>query len=243
MQINIAICDDEMEICSQIEKIVIELLEEFSIKYEIDVFYSGENLCREMQRKEYELVFLDIQLPRMNGIEVGKYIREVINNQNVQIAYISSKQEYAMELFDYRPINFLVKPIDKEMIKKKVLDKYLVISKQSNHIFTYKKRFNFFKIPMSEILYFQNNNRKITVVTKNDSDEFYDSMDNVYSEVKRENFLYIHKSVIVNYHYIAKISYSEVTMIDKTVFSISQSRRTMIRDMYLKIKKGESRWI
>ena len=63
MQINIAICDDEMEICSQIEKIVIELLEEFSIKYEIDVFYSGENLCREMQRKEYELVFLDIQLP------------------------------------------------------------------------------------------------------------------------------------------------------------------------------------
>ena len=192
-----------------------------------------------MARTEYDLIFLDIELPDMNGVEIGKYIREDLNNQIVQIAYISSKKEYAMELFDYRPIHFLVKPFDEEKIKKKVIDKYMILSEQYDHMFTYKKGFDFFKIPISDIYYFQNNNRKVTVVTKNGSDEFYDSMENIYTELKRHQFLFIHKSTIVNYHYIAKLSYTEVVMTNGSAFSISQARRPSIREAYLKIKKGE----
>lgn len=238
MYISVAVCDDYLPVCSQIEDILVSIFNELSIKYDIDVFNSGKVLCDEMLRTNYDIVFLDIQLPEMNGVDIGGYIRDKLKNEVVQIAYISAREEYAMELFDYRPINFLVKPITYEKIRK-VIDKYLVISEQDNHIFTYKKGYEFFKIPMSDILYFENNNRKVSIVTKDSVDEFYDSMENIYSVVKLNKFLFIHKSTIVNYRYIKKLSYEQVTMTDGRVFSISQSRRKSIREMHMKIKMGE----
>lgn len=238
MYISVAVCDDYLSVCSQIEDILVSIFNELSIKYDIDVFNSGKVLCDEMLRTNYDIVFLDIQLPEMNGVDIGGYIRDKLKNEVVQIAYISAREEYAMELFDYRPINFLVKPITYEKIRK-VIDKYLVISEQDNHIFTYKKGYEFFKIPMSDILYFENNNRKVRIVTKDSVDEFYDSMENIYSVVKLNKFLFIHKSTIVNYRYIKKLSYEQVTMTDGRVFSISQSRRKSIREMHMKIKMGE----
>lgn len=238
MYISVAVCDDYLPVCSQIEDVLVSIFNELSIKYDIDVFNSGKVLCDEMLRTNYDIVFLDIQLPEMNGVDIGGYIRDKLKNEVVQIAYISAREEYAMELFDYRPINFLVKPITYEKIRK-VIDKYLVISEQDNHIFTYKKGYEFFKIPMSDILYFENNNRKVRIVTKDSVDEFYDSMENIYSVVKLNKFLFIHKSTIVNYRYIKKLSYEQVTMTDGRVFSISQSRRKSIREMHMKIKMGE----
>lgn len=238
MYISVAVCDDYLPVCSQIEDILVSIFNELSIKYDIDVFNSGKVLCDEMLRTNYDIVFLDIQLPEMNGVDIGGYIRDKLKNEVVQIAYISAREEYAMELFDYRPINFLVKPITYEKVRK-VIDKYLVISEQDNHIFTYKKGYEFFKIPMSDILYFENNNRKVSIVTKDSVDEFYDSMENIYSVVKLNKFLFIHKSTIVNYRYIKKLSYEQVTMTDGRVFSISQSRRKSIREMHMKIKMGE----
>ncbi len=238
MQINIAVCDDERNICAQVESMLTEILSEISTEYNIDVFESGESLCNEMKRTEYDLIFLDIELPNMNGVDIGRYIREELKNEIVQIAYISAKEGYAMELFEYRPINFLVKPLDKEKLKR-VIQKYLIISEQDNHMFSYKKSQEFYKIPLSEILYFEGRGRKVSVTANGMEDEFYDSIENVYQKVKQHKFLFIHKSTIVNYKHIKKMGYEEVTMIDNKKFSISQSRRKAIRAMLLEIKKGE----
>ena len=238
MQINIAICDDENEICTQLEQILIEILKEKEVEYEIDVFYSGEGLCKEMLKMKYDLVFLDIELSKMNGIETGKYIREILTDERVQIAYISSKQEYAMELFDYRPINFLVKPLDKSKVNK-VIKKYMVLFDQDNYMFIYKKGFKVFKILMSEILYFKAAGRKVTVVTKDTMDEFYETMETVYSRVKGYKFLFIHKATIVNYNYIVQFEYTQVKLVTNEVFSISQARRKNIRETYMEIKEEE----
>lgn len=238
MQINIAVCDDESEICSQVERLLTEILTEKSIEYNIDVYNKGKELCEEMKRTEYDLVFLDIELPEMNGVDIGRFIREELKNERVQIAYISAKEGYAMELFEYRPINFLVKPLDKEKIER-IIRKYLIVTEQDNHIFTYKKGADFYKVPLSKIVYFEGRGRKVAIVTNEGEDEFYDSMDNVYQKVKGHKFLFIHKSTIVNYEYVKKMGYEEVVMIGGKVFSISQSRRKAIRAMFMDIRKGE----
>ena len=159
-----------------------------------------------------------------------------MNNEIVQIAYISAKTEYAMELFDYRPINFLQKPLDKEKVLK-VIDKYMILRDQDNYIFSYKKNREFFDIPMSEIMYFESSYRKVKVYMRNGEDEFYDSLDKVYKKLKAKNFLFIHKSIIVNYNFIRKMAYEEVTLFDGTVLPISQIRRKAIRKMYMEIRR------
>lgn len=75
-----------------------------ALQIETEVFYSGETLFRAIKDKDkYDLVFLDIQLLQLDGVQVGKQIREQLGNEKISIVYISSKETYAMSLFQVRP--------------------------------------------------------------------------------------------------------------------------------------------
>lgn len=160
MVIRIAICDDESYICSQLESMLEDVLSEMNITFDIEVFESGEGLCTELKRQHFDLVFLDIELPDKNGVDVGKYIRDVLKDEVIQIVYISGKDGYAMKLFEIRPMNFLVKPIEREKVKQ-VIEKYKVVTEQNYPVFSYAKAGVQRQVRMSEIIYFENLNRKI----------------------------------------------------------------------------------
>jgi len=88
-------------------------------------------------------------------------------------------------------------------------------------------------------MYFIRDNRKVTVVTSEEKDAFYESLEKVYERVKRYDFLFIHKSYLINYRYIETIRYDSITMTDGTEFSISQSRRKEIRKKLMEIMSRE----
>ncbi|MBQ8133637.1 MAG: response regulator transcription factor [Clostridia bacterium] len=232
---KIAICDDEKIICRTIYDMIKVISVQNDVRFETDCFISGEELCDEMKSSTYDLIFLDIELHEMNGVAVGKYIREKLNNETVQIAYISSKQQYAMELFEIRPINFLIKPITSEKIQA-IIDKLLKLNAVDTQIFKFKVRQEYIKLPMSEIIYFSSSRRTVTLVSLEKSYTFYDTLEDIYSEVKNGHFLYIHKSFIVNYRYVRQYEYEQVTLLDGTVLPISQPRRKLIRKMILEME-------
>lgn len=70
----------------------------------------------------FDLIILDIELTEINGIAIGKYLREELNNQTTQIVYISSLRDYAMDLFAVRPLHFLIKPLKKDEFYGKLDD-------------------------------------------------------------------------------------------------------------------------
>lgn len=238
MNFKIAVCDDEQIICSTMYNKLQNLSKSKSVIFEIDCFTSGEELCDEIKHTNYDLLFLDIELPKMNGVAVGQYIRETLKNETIQIAYISSKQEYAMELFEMRPINFLVKPLSDEKIEN-VIDKFLQLNKIDVEIFNFKSGRNYYKIPLSDILYFYSNGRKINIVTSNKEYEFYGSLDNIYSEVKNKKFLFVHKSFLVNFKHINKYQYEQITMSDDKIIPVSQSRRKIVRSMFFELEGSD----
>ena len=71
-------------------------------------FLTGKELCRFIESEHsFDIIFLDIELGDINGVEVGKFIREKQKDQVVQIVYISAQTKYyCMELFDIRPMNY-----------------------------------------------------------------------------------------------------------------------------------------
>ena len=238
MHIKIAICDDDINIQFVVEEFLQHILEEYNIESEIECFDFGDKLCETYEKGKFDLIFLDIEYEGKNGVEVGKYIREIMGDETVQIAYISGNTGYAMELFEYRPINFLVKPIS-EVDVKRIIDKYLIINNQKTEKFQYKIGSNIFQVALSEIKYFSSRARKVTLHGKEKEAEFYGSLESIYSEIKGSQFLYVHKSFIVNYQCIKKMEYEQVILYDGTVIPISQSRRSVIRKQFMNIKKGE----
>ena len=78
----------------------------------------------------------------MNGVEIGKYIRKKLENNVAQIVYISSKKSYAMELFENRPFDFLIKPLTEEAIKKVLNNLFKCIWRQRIVFYISKKQVN-----------------------------------------------------------------------------------------------------
>lgn len=150
--------------------------------------------------------------------------------------YISSKQKYAIDLFKVRPIDFLLKPLNEEQIGN-VTDAYMNLNGGREEVFRYKKGYSSHKVELFKIMYFVRNNRKVSMFTTDGEEVFYESLESVYERVKKYGFLFIHKSYIVNYRFIQMIRYDHVVMTDNKEFSISQSRRKIIRNMYHRLEE------
>lgn len=117
--ITIAICDDDNYICSQIEKYILNYSKTKNIKFDIEVFYSGESLTNFiMKEHSFDLIFLDIELITQTGVQLANKIRNEFDDYSTKIVFITSKDGYEQELFDVQPLNFIKKPIDFEKLKK-----------------------------------------------------------------------------------------------------------------------------
>ena len=113
---KVAICDDEINQCAVLEKIIIEYFNNRAEKCEVEVWYDSMSLCRDIKEFNPQILFLDIELPGDNGVYAGKYIRETLHNDRMNIVFISHKTSYAMELFQIHPYDFLIKPIDDNVL-------------------------------------------------------------------------------------------------------------------------------
>ncbi|HBC97156.1 MAG TPA: DNA-binding response regulator, partial [Clostridium sp.] len=135
--LRVAICDDDKALCMQLKGMIDEIIENTDEVYEITVFCTGEELCDLLYNGiHYDIIFLDIELCEINGVEVGKKIREELNDELTQIVYISAKESYAMDLFDIRPLNFLVKPLKREKIESVFITARKVLG-SSNQYYEY----------------------------------------------------------------------------------------------------------
>lgn len=238
MSVKIAICDDDINIQFIVEEFVEKLMELHGLKAEIECYDCGDALCEAYEVGKFDLIFLDIEYKGRNGVQVAKYIRETMDDEYVQIAFISGASGYAMELFDYRPINFLTKPVSEADVKR-VIDKFVRLYSQKIEYFSYKKGSAENRYNLSDIIYFSSSARKTTLHGKNGDEEFYSPLDDVFAKVSDKQFLYVHKSYIVNYRYIQKLSYDQVVLFDGTVIPISQARRPLIRKQFMEIKERE----
>lgn len=237
--IKIAICDDEKCTCSAIENIVLKYGEEKNLEIDTEVFYSGEKLCDYLEKNDcFDIIFLDIELENLNGVEVGRFLRNTLKNQTTQVIYISSKESYAMKLFKIRPLDFLIKPIvDKEI--KEVLNSAFNLIDKENEFFDFSIRKALYRIPLKEILYFTSEGKKIKIVTMNEKEEqsFYDKLEDVRDRLPKDKFLLIHKSYLVQFNYIMEYKYDCLKMINGDVLNISQSNRKEVRLKLMKHRK------
>lgn len=240
-RMQVIICDDEKSTCTELEQLLLNYASERGVKLQSDVFYSGDSLTKYLsQGNTLDILFLDIQLPGINGITVGDYIRTTLENEQIFIIYISSNQQYAMELFQNRPFDFLIKPLNRERIFC-ILDKIFRITGKNNCIFQYQSNGIIYRIHYREILYFQSIGRKIYIITTKERKSFYGKLKDIENKLPEHLFLNIHKSYIINFNYVKEYTYERITMINGDILNISKSNRTLVRGKVLEREIDEFR--
>lgn len=234
---RIAVCDDEKNICSSIENIILDYQKELCAEFEVEVFYSGRELCRALDSQErFDLIFLDIQMELLNGIEVGYKIRQEKDDYITKIVFVSGTEQYYRQLFNVQPLNFILKPIDPLEIRKNI-KLAMKLSNQLDGLFTYKKRHEAYKIDVKDIFYFESMDREIRMVTTGGEERFYGKLEDVLTQLGKYQFMQIHKSYIVSYNQVTQFKYEQVSLANGESLPISQSRRKDIRALQMKYEK------
>lgn len=233
---RIAICDDVKSICDEIENIILENKELQSEKIKIDIFNNGETLIEELRENtQYELIFLDIELGEINGVEVGHIIRDDMEDYTTKIVYISGKNSYDRQLFDVQPMKFISKPIEEEKVIKAVL-LAIKISDKENKVFEFKNFKSSVKVLYSEIIYFESDKREIKIVCVKEIYRFYGKMEEIKKHLP-EFFIQPHRSYIVNYKQIKHFKPDELIVFTGDRIPISQSKRREIKEIQIKYEK------
>ncbi len=226
--IRIAICDDEKEFVQQLTQYILKASKTFNEQFEIDGYTDSRVLIESLKEEKYDVIFLDIQMPYIDGLAIGKYIRNNLDDNVTEIVYISSERKYAMDLFSVRPMNFIIKPVSENDIFD-MLQLGLKLVKNSSQLFDYELKGETHRVKLSDIYYFKSDARKIIMIMSNETEiSFYGKMSELAEKVTKYNFKYIHKSYIINSIHVKHFTARKVIMNNGHELPVSRTNRENI---------------
>lgn len=230
---SVGICDDGKNTCASLEDMVLHHAEKNRLKMDTRVWYTGEELCKYLERGGHlDILFLDIELFELTGIEVGDFIRNTMEDRGMQIIYISGKSSYARELFKTQPMDFLVKPIAMRQIED-ALELAVKLLEKNAEKFEFQNGRDHYYISYGEIIYFESTGRKIKIAAVGEEKEFYGKIRDLEKKLPKE-FFTIHQSYVINKTHVARYAYETAEMDNGTILPISKAYRKQVRERLLR---------
>lgn len=219
---KVAICDDDI----QMRRFLRSSIEGSGIDCVIAEFSNGAELLRNYQG--YEILFLDIDMPVVNGIEAAKRIRR--KDRKVKIIYVTGYQDYMQRSFDVHPFSFLVKPIRKGMIIKQ-LQEALLYSREEGKANTVRLETTegMEEIAVPDIYYLEYQRRKLRLVMKQGECMIRGKISEFSEKLIPYGFATPHKSFVVNLYHVKSIRGYDIFMMNGDQIPLSQKRSTEFR--------------
>ncbi|WP_339253982.1 LytTR family DNA-binding domain-containing protein [Paenibacillus sp. FSL P2-0136] len=236
--IHIAVCDDEPRAAGEAERLILETGEDLNEPIEISLYYSGESFARALRDgSQFDIILMDIEMGGLDGIAAGQLLREDDGNDPVQLIYISSHEEYHMQLFDLRPSGFIKKPVVPESFKQKLagaIHKATRLRQQGRTNFLAVQLKNQeLRIPYLEIHYLESSIRQITLVTQDRTLQYYGKLVEEEQKLAASHFVRIHQSYIVNFYSIQAISAKKIILTTGCELPVSSKYSPAVRRAYL----------
>lgn len=244
--IRIAVCEDILAEL-QIQKEMIQtIMLKLAKNTKVFGFQSGEELLFEIDISgDMDIIFLDVEMLGINGIETARCIRE--KDARAILIFISCHNQYYKEMIEVQPYAFLDKPVSEERVER--ILRHVVetrLNTRDSYSFSYhKKQYN---IPLVQIRFFQSDKRIVRVDTIHKSPLiseylFYGKLEDVEKSVNQTDikFLRIRKSFLINLQYIVEFTADKVVLDNGLVVEISKNYKNNVTQQYMSMLRGK-RW-
>ncbi len=199
---DIAVVDDE----KTIREHICALIEEQQPENCIEAYATGEELLA--SGKRFDIVFLDIQMDGINGIEAARSLRE--RQGDIVLIFITGIKEYVFDALDLYAFQYLLKPIDEDKFAE-VLERAVreAARKKERRVLFIKSRN--LTLDQSEILYIESRAKKVEIHTVRQTIEIYAAMDELEGQLGEE-FYRCHRAYIVNMDCITEYDSESITL-------------------------------
>lgn len=221
---RIAICDDQAECLNQTSSAIRKCVS--AAQASIDLFKGGISFLKEFKRHPYDLVFLDIEMPEMDGITLAKKLRML--STDVPIIFLTSHIEYALEGYEVNALRYLTKPVDPNKLRD-VLSAVMERMRQQR-ILWIKTDMGEQKLPVKDILFMEAQNQNILICTKKDAYCVRHNLSDYEQELSQDGFFRIHRGYLVSLTHIKSIGKGEITLVNSTVLPVSRTKEKELKE-------------
>ncbi len=233
--LRIAVCDDDKTMLEFISKKTDALFTESGIGHTMRNFLSGAEFLKAHKDDPFDVVFLDIAMPRMSGFDVAKEMRGLF--RKTYIIFVTTESSLVYESFDFQPFYFIPKG-SSEILSERLAHvvKRLGIHISANKTIILKAAYgDEYKIDPMNIISVESSTKYVTYCfTDRPPLKIRQKLDEAQSALNPYLFARIHNRYIVNMQLIKKIDYPnlEVTMTDERVFNISRAYKKELEKLY-----------
>ena len=230
---KIVICDDEKFFANDIKTKVENFMYKNRIESDIHTFYCSETFEDD---SFYDIAFLDIEMPGLNGIELATKLKKV--NPDIIIFFITSYDKYLDDAMDLNVFRYLKKPINDDRFFSALNKCIAYIDNNSLTVFAVNTS-EVKSIKLNDILYIEIIGRKTRLLTVKGECISDNKIDYWENKLIQSFFYRVHKSYIVNLKHITDYERDSVTLEDKYVVPVSYRKQTDFRQVFMKYLGGK----
>jgi len=235
---NVVICDDEKYYRDYINKLVNQYFDGLQLDYHLDIFESGTDLCRIGLDKQYDIVFLDVNMQEMDGIQTAQQIRK--NNSNAFIVFITAFISFSVEGYKVDAIRYILKDNHNfEAVFKECLDAIF----EKMEINKVKMKFDFIEgekeILLDDIIFVESRLHKLVFEMsgkENKKYALYGKLDDIEILLESYGFLRLHQSFLANIKNIAQVNNYRAVLTTGRDLPIPKQKFKVIKEAFIEYK-------
>lgn len=220
----VLVCED----CRKDLKLIYERLQKTDLPKDTEyrLFTDGESLLKSVELSDKpDMVFLDVDMPGLSGIEVGNRIYE--KNKKTKIIFITNYPQFAIDAFDCSAFYYLLKTDTDEKlcaVVRRAVEAYRI----SHAEFITKDLNGALKIPISDICYVECGKRRLIVHTKTEQIEVIDSLKDAMKQLSIHGFVLAHRSIAVNMAEIMRFKRECIVLRNGELVEMSIRRKSLV---------------
>jgi DNA-binding LytR/AlgR family response regulator len=233
--IKIAVCDDDDKIILDIKSKISEFMNKTSYKAEIHAFSCAEALLK--SEELYDIVFLDIQMGSMTGMEAAKRIRQA--GSDCFLIFVTVLKEYVYDAFSVEASDYLLKPLNDQRFQSTMARVFHAVVNKKTSVLTIQTGSWCKSIRFADILYCEAINRKIFVHTKQEIIDYYFRINELEKQLEPD-FFCCHRSYLVNLQAVCGYENGLAKLVNGENIPVSRLRWQAFMDAMLNyMKKGD----
>ncbi len=246
---KIVICDDDYKMQQILQNKIERICKEIDVECQIICCSSGKEVLDTQQ--EADVLFLDIQMPDRDGMDVAKELRQ--KRWNTILIFVTALSEYVYDAFDVGAFHYLVKPFEDEKLSqvlRKAVEEYenryramADVQGQQPKTILIRQGGVSSAVSVDSIIYAEVFNRKITLHTTDGDMEYYGKMTELSQQVGN-NFYRTHRAYLVNLYYVEKYDATTIWLETGTAL-VSKKQFAGFVKQYMRYisKRGAAGWI
>ncbi|MCL2865762.1 MAG: LytTR family DNA-binding domain-containing protein [Lachnospiraceae bacterium] len=227
---KIAICDDNERYNVLLRQFLTHYFSCQKIQtFQIVEFQSGVDLLCTFTPALYDLIFLDVMMPELDGFQVAEQIRKM--DLHVDLIFVTSMEDQIQKGFDYNAKGYLYKEVHQEQIDT-LLNRLLVERKRSDKFYKVRLKGETANtlLHLADILYFEVHNKDIYGFTQNETFTFRGKIAQLEQDLVPKGFLRVHRSYLINQKKIFKNFGNQIVLRGGFEIPLSRKYKSLVQE-------------